>query len=143
MAFAQEYPLGPDHRLTPGMLCELRVVFRYAERIPYCEREVAPEEKEIIFDQYRKLGYRLNPNARRNYKIDHYIPLCAGGSNSHLNLWPQHVSIYQVTDSIEFKVCEKMKDGKLAQKDAVSLIMTVKLDLSRAHEVNRYLDNLN
>jgi hypothetical protein len=66
---------------------------------------------------------------RGDFKIDHLIPLCAGGANSEENLWPQHKSVYAITDPLEPIVCQKMQDGKLLQADAVKLILQAKMHL--------------
>lgn len=145
LSFAQgnrEYPMGPNPRLTPGELCSHPDRYRYPENIAYCERAVEYEEKEIIFANYRRLGFRLNTSNRSSYKIDHYIPLCAGGSNNKENLWPQHISIANVTDSIEQLGCAKMAAGRLSQRNFVKIIMRVKNDLSQASAVMRELSRL-
>lgn len=128
-AFALDYPMGPDARLTTGSLCDRPTEYRYAEHIAYCERDVATATKNEIFVAYRRLGYLLPSNTRADYKIDHYIPLCMGGANNTNNLWPQHVTIYTQTDSLEEAICEKMKDGRMDQAAGVKLIKAVKNDL--------------
>ncbi len=138
----KEYPMGPDSNLTPGEICKNSRTLRYPERISYCARDVSSNRKKIIFEDYRKLGFILPPNDRGSYKIDHYIPLCAGGSNSPANLWPQHKSIYAITDPVEPLVCNKMSEGRLKQSEAVELIKKVKNDLSQADEVLDYLNHL-
>jgi hypothetical protein len=136
------YPKTPDPKLTPGMLCELTETYRYPEHIAYCERGVDSFTKEAIFMDYRKyLGYRLN-GERTTFKIDHFIPLCAGGSNQMVNLWPQHISLSEITDPIESKGCEKLSKGMIKQKDLVALIMKAKLDNSQAPAILKYLKKL-
>ena len=142
LAFYAEYPKAPDARLTPGKLCELRVKYRYAERIPYCDRDVFPETKESVYIDYRRLGYNLNRQNRADYKIDHFFPLCAGGSNHPTNLWPQHVSIFTQTDPLEYLVCEKMKEGRLRQREALDMIKKGKHNLSQIPSILHYLENL-
>lgn len=130
------YPKGPDHNLTPGSYCTHPDNYRYPERIPYCNRDVSTSEKMDIIRQYNeKLGYRIERGQRAQFKIDHLIPLCAGGSNEITNLWPQHMSVYRVTDPIEGLACQRMAEGKLTQKKAVDLIFAAKLDLSKAPEI--------
>jgi hypothetical protein len=136
------YPIKPDPRLTTGMLCDQPVEYRYAEHIAYCGRDVATETKAEIFAAYRRIGYPMSSTNRADYKIDHYIPLCMGGANEKVNLWPQHVSIYQITDSIEALLCDKMKQGKLQQAKAVKYIISVKNDLSTAPALIRTLNAL-
>lgn len=124
-----DFPTAPDSRLTTGTLCDVPVEYRYSEQIKYCGRDVATETKNEIFVAYRRLGYLLPSGSRKDYKIDHYVPLCMGGSNRTNNLWPQHVSIFTQTDSLEEAICAKMKEGRMLQVDAVKMIKAVKNDL--------------
>lgn len=130
-----KYPQGPDGNLTPGALCAHADTLRYPEKIKYCERNVSTGEKREIFAKYDQLGYRTRSMNRMDFKIDHYIPLCAGGSNSEDNLWPQHKSIYVITDELEAMICEKMSAGRLKQKMAVEIIMEAKNNLGDVDEI--------
>jgi hypothetical protein len=132
-AFANEaYPTGPNPQLTPGSLCARPTAHRYPEHIPYCDRSVSSGLKKQIIHEYDvSFGYRIEQMNRGDFKIDHYIPLCMGGSNDHDNLWPQHVSVYTVTDRLEQVLCDRMSDGELQQRDAVTLIREAKNDLSK------------
>lgn len=128
---AQRFPTQPDTRLTPGHLCQVADAIRYPEKIKYCERNVSTEQKQRIIDTYdAAFGYGIKHQNRQSFKIDHYIPLCMGGSNERSNLWPQHESIYRHTDPLEGLLCEKMKYGKMKQSDAVNLIRKAKNNLS-------------
>jgi hypothetical protein len=138
----REYPMGPNPRLSPGELCDRPVSYRYPENIAYCDRIVSTQEKDIVFASYRKLGYILSYTQRSSYKIDHYIPLCAGGSNNAENLWPQHISIANVTDSLEKLGCDKMALGRLTQARMVYLIKLVKNNLSQAQAVRNEMSRL-
>lgn len=146
ISFAQssmgEFPKGPNARLTPGELCDRPARYRYPENIAYCDRDVTVDQKEQIFANYRANGYRLNTSDRSSYKIDHYIPLCAGGSNNNENLWPQHISIGTQTDDLEKLGCDKMAQGKLTQAKFVLLIKKVKNDLSQASKIRGELNRL-
>lgn len=142
-ASAAEYPNIPDRTLTPGSLCDQPDSYRYPEKIPYCERDHLEQEvKEQVMQNYRRKGYRLDPNQRSSYKIDHMIPLCAGGSNNSNNLWPQHKNIYVITDPIEPVACKKLAAGRISQSDLVRLIIVAKTDLRRAQEILAYLQSL-
>lgn len=134
------FPSGPDVNLTPGELCQRPTARRYAERIAYCERDVSSELKKEIFVKYDQLGFRTRQMNRLDFKIDHYIPLCMGGSNDEVNLWPQHKSIYSVTDPLEPVLCQKMQEGKLLQKKAVEYIIYARNHLD---EVPRILAEIN
>lgn len=139
-AFQQEFPTNPDQQVTPGTFCTHPNSYRYKEHIPYCNRNVSSQEKLQIIATYNDtLGYRIDLKQRSQYKIDHLIPLCAGGSNDKENLWPQHKSVYTITDPVEQLACERMVEGKLLQKQAVELIFKAKDDLSKAEEVIDYL----
>jgi hypothetical protein len=141
-ALAGDYPIAPDARLTIGTLCTTPTEHRYPEQIPYCERNVATATKNDIFVAYRRLGYKLPSNTRKDYKIDHYIPLCMGGSNQTNNLWPQHISIYTQTDSLEAAICEKMKAGRMYQAAAVKMMKAVKNNLRLLPQAFAELDRL-
>lgn len=141
--FAGNFPMGPETSFTTGKLCERADSYRYSEQIAYCERDVSFELKDTVFRYYDEtFGYRVRTMKREDFKIDHFIPLCAGGSNDIINLWPQHKSIYNVTDSLEQMVCDKMSKGHLKQSDAVALIYEAKTNLKRAPEILKYVDRL-
>jgi hypothetical protein len=137
------FPQTPDAKLTPGSLCDRPKSYRYKERIPYCKRDVSRRAKTEVFAVYRReLGYTLPPKDRHQYKIDHYIPLCAGGSNKMDNLWPQHSSIYKQTDAIEHLGCEKLAQGKVTQKELIRLIKEAKADVSKAGAILKEIKRL-
>lgn len=79
---------------------------------------------------------------RSDFKIDHYIPLCMGGSNDSSNLWPQHASIYIHTDQLEFECCQKMKEGKLTQKEAIDIIVHAKANLANCQQLLQDVRNM-
>ncbi|MEK7355702.1 MAG: HNH endonuclease signature motif containing protein [Bdellovibrionota bacterium] len=138
-----DFPEGPDTGLTPGSLCSHPSEHRYPERIPYCQRNVESQLKREIFREYdSKLGYNTRAMDRQDFKIDHYIPLCMGGSNERDNLWPQHVSVYTLTDPMEGLACEKMAEGKLDQAHAIELIKLGKNDFSKIDGVIEELNGL-
>ncbi len=138
------YPTKPDAELTPGQLCERPDAYRYPEKIPYCERNVKVSTKVNVIQTYDKvLGYHVGEMNRGEFKIDHYIPLCAGGSNDASNLWPQHAEIYQITDPLEEAVCKKMAQGKLSQSEAIDYIEIGKQQLERVSSILRELQSLN
>lgn len=142
LAFANgDYPTSPDPRLTPGSVCTKPSSHRYPEQINYCERNVESSLKREIMKRYdRELGYNITRMDRMQFKIDHYIPLCMGGSNDETNLWPQHRTVYERTDELEFTLCEKMKEGRLKQSAAIQYIKRAKIHLEEAeailHEVS-------
>lgn len=142
-SYGPNFPSGPDQTLTPGRLCDRPVRYRYPENIAYCARDVSYETKEILIKKYdEQLGFHIQSMNRSDFKIDHLIPLCAGGSNDSSNLWPQHKSIYETTDVLEPLLCEKMAQGKLQQADAVKLIIKAKSDPSQVSLVIKTLQGL-
>lgn len=128
-------PPAANVGMTPGALCSRQNAseLRYPERIPYCERNVAPETKELILDSYVNAGLLTANYIREDIKIDHHVPLCAGGSNQTKNLWPQHKSVGQFTDPIEPRICALMKRGKMKQADAKALILSVKSNFRKSY----------
>jgi hypothetical protein len=135
------YPKMPDLSLTPGSLCDHPDSYRHPEQIPYCERAVNSFAKEAVFIAYKNIGFRLNSD-RANFKVDHFIPLCAGGSNNMDNLWPQHHTLSTITDQIESMGCEKLSKGKILQKDLVDLVTRAKLNLEDAPKILKQLRSL-
>ncbi len=127
------YPRSPDLAMTPGSTCDLPIEKRYPEKIDYCGRDVDTDTKRAIIASYdQELGYHIGQMARARFKIDHLIPLCAGGSNDVDNLWPQHESVYTITDPLEQEVCIKMAQGRLKQAAAIQFILAAKMDLKAA-----------
>lgn len=138
-----QFPLHPDATQTPGALCNKGNTRRYPEGVLYCERDVDRDLKRDLFRQYDvKFGYDTQSMPRGDFKIDHFIPLCAGGANTADNLWPQHKSVYQQTDPVEPLICAKMASGSLKQVDAIALIKKAKMDFSQIPSVMAYLNGL-
>lgn len=141
LALADSFPKGPDLNITPGSVCDHADAYRYPEQIAYCERNVESSLKQEIIQEYNeKLGYQIQKRAL--YKIDHFIPLCMGGSNHQDNLWPQHKSVYTITDGVESAACVKMKLGKLSQRAAIDLLREAKLNLKRAKAIEAQINAL-
>ena len=135
------FPVGPAMDITPGSMCTCPDSYRYPEHIPYCTRNVSSSTKAQVIQTYdRSFGYQIEAMNRQDFKIDHFIPLCMGGSNSSNNLWPQHKTVYEITDSIEQKLCELMAAGRFTQADSMALMRRVKTDLSQAAAVHQRID---
>jgi hypothetical protein len=112
----------PNDRYTTGVLCSERDAdfddYDYDEEIPRCERNVGVVEKEKIAAQYGDI-----PKGEwHNYEFDHFIPLCAGGSNHIGNLWPQPHGEALDKDKLENQICIKMRAGTLTQAKAVKMV---------------------
>lgn len=124
---AGAYPTVPNLEMTPGSLCSTPSERRYPERIAYCERNVDKSLKREVMEDYdRKLHFQTLVLPREEFKIDHHIPLCMGGSNQKNNLWPQHKTVYEKTDAAEAFLCEKLSKGYLEQVEAVDVIRDLK-----------------
>lgn len=137
------FPEGPELSVTPGKLCESSAVKRYPEQISYCARNVSPSTKDQLIKLYdEKFGYQVQKMNRADFKIDHFIPLSIGGSNSIENLWPQNKSIYAITDPIEQALSGKIAVSKIKQDEAVKLMREAKLNLSKAPEILKYIQGL-
>lgn len=134
--YAKDFPTFPDPNMTPGSVCEKPTEYRYGERIAYCERDVETSLKNEIIRIYDEtFGYRIRQMDRQAFKIDHYIPLCMGGSNERSNLWPQHRTVFQKTDILEQRLCEKLNTGSLKQADAIDMIKHAKNNLDEIEEM--------
>lgn len=124
------YPHHPDPQMTPGSLCTRPTEFRYRERISYCERSVDTTLKNEIIAEYEEAyDFTISSRQRSKYKIDHYIPLCMGGSNEQDNLWPQQEEIYSITDPLESELCNKIAANRISQREAIEMIKLGKNNL--------------
>jgi hypothetical protein len=113
----------PNGGLTPGTLCSPDdpnfANYDYPEHIARCERNVTREMKQQIADSYGGI-----PESEwSNYEFDHLIPLCAGGSSSIANLWPQPIDEAHEKDKVEDEVCRGMRAGTMTQAQAIQKIM--------------------
>lgn len=142
--FTPMFPMTPDKALTPGALCDQPDEFRYPAQIPYCKRRVSSRAKWQIIHAYdQSLGFHIadeiGTQGRAAFKIDHLIPLSLGGSNDSRNLWPQHRSAYKVTDPLEAQLFKELAAGRIAQEEAVAMIIEAKLNLLQAPEIAKAL----
>jgi len=138
-----KFPIGPNPQTTPGSLCTNSSVHRYPENIVYCERNVSSSTKNVLIKMYdNQLGYSIGSMGRGEFKIDHFIPLSIGGSNNSDNLWPQHKSVYTVTDPLEQALFDKIQEGRIKQADAIRVIREGKLNLGRVPELMDYVQGL-
>lgn len=130
------FPIHPDDKETPGDVCTASNAFRYPEHIKYCDRNVSSGTKNDIIAKYDRIfGYKVGSATRADFKIDHLIPLCLGGSNEVVNLWPQHKSVYAITDPIEPELCNKLAQGRIKQKDAIELVLYAKHHLGECDQI--------
>lgn len=137
------FPDGPNPTTTPGSLCQSTAVKRYPEHINYCERDVSSDTKNALISMYdRSFGYHIHEMNRGDFKIDHFIPLSIGGSNSKDNLWPQHKSVYTITDPLEQLLSDKISAGRIKQAEAIRIIKEAKLNLGRAPDLIAYVSSL-
>jgi hypothetical protein len=140
---SDKFPKGPNPNSTPGSICENSPVRRYPENIIYCERNVDTQLKNQIIKSYdEEFGYSIRSMNRGDFKIDHFIPLSIGGSNSRDNLWPQHKSIYTITDPLEHELSNKIVEGRILQAEAIRVIREAKLNLDRVPELLDYVHGL-
>ena len=138
----QRFPTGPNLEITPGDVCHHADEYRYPEQIAYCVRNVDSQlKKEIIREYDQDFGYSIQQMDRMKFKIDHFIPLCMGGSNDKSNLWPQHESVYKITDPLEPAMCNKMAEGKLLQAEAIDLIKYAKQHLDEVPRILREIES--
>ena len=122
--------LYPDPKLTPGKAETLKVddltdkwACKDGTHTVTCtysqaHRDVRAHEHKDVYDEYKV------PAPQRNTKygeVDHFYPLCAGGSNDLQNLWYQPArSIlngtnfgYHQKDKLESFVCRQIKARKI------------------------------
>lgn len=86
-------------------------------------RSVSKKIHDKVYDNYEV------PEKKRNIKsgeVDHFDPLCNGGSNDIQNLWYQPVKNkwngknfgYKEKDRLESWICVEVKAGRVKPKDA-------------------------
>jgi hypothetical protein len=135
------YPTSPHESLTPGMTCQNPDEYRYPEQIAYCNRSVSTGTKNRVIKIYdARFQYSVGNMPRNAFKIDHYIPLCMGGDNDESNLWPQHKSVYEITDALEQKLCMLLERAVISQAAAIDKIKYAKNHLNEVDDINQDLD---
>jgi hypothetical protein len=138
---SEGYPTAPLLEVTPGDLCKTPQEFRYPEHIAYCGRDVSRRTKDEVIKAYEELlGPFVQRLGRENFKIDHFIPLCMGGSNDPENLWPQYEAIYARTDGIERSLCKRLESGSITHAEAVTIVRDVKIRIDRVDDTLRSLN---
>lgn len=95
--------------------------FRYAEKIPYCQRNVSSTLKAKIY-----LKYGISAEEKIDYTIDHIIPLSIGGTNDESNLWPEHTDVKKTRLLLEQQLYWDLRKGKITQKEAIRKVLDVK-----------------
>jgi hypothetical protein len=111
----------PDPMLTPGKLCTPEdpnfLEFRYKEHIPYCQRNVPTAVRNGVAN-----AYGVPVASLKNYEMDHFLPLSAGGSDDATNLWPQPHELALEKDMLELEVFDGMNAGTMTQAEAIAKI---------------------
>jgi hypothetical protein len=90
-------------------------------------REVPATEKRRVYAEYS-----VDPKNHSPGEIDHFFPLCAGGSNDITNLWFQPaINVwngknygYHEKDDLEAWVCQQIKANRLDPREAFDKLTT-------------------
>ncbi|HEX4049032.1 MAG TPA: hypothetical protein VH309_14400 [Elusimicrobiota bacterium] len=116
--------VAPDSSYTPGHLCSPSdpnfKEYRYAERIPYCNRNVTSQMKTTV-----AAHYGVPQSDWSGYEFDHLIPLAIGGDSSIDNVWPQPHGDPDGSngkDKLEDLLYREMAAGTVTQAEAVQQI---------------------
>jgi hypothetical protein len=133
--------LYPDHAKTAGLADTLDVsdlTKRYSDHCPahketctYSQdhRDVSKAVHDQVYDEYNV------PAGERNIQhgeIDHFWPLCAGGSNKLDNLWYQPKENewngenlgFKEKDWLEAEICKEIVAGELEPEEAYKKLTT-------------------
>ena len=117
------FPKVPMINIAPGELCtESNKDFdgyRYPDHVAHCRRNVTYETKNKICKLYGVLD-------RRDYTVDHIIPLSLGGSNSEKNLWCQSRKI--ITANLEYYYYRMVMQDKMRHATAIHALMAWKFN---------------
>ncbi len=124
---ASAFPFTPDNTRTNGSVCSTQdrdySEHRYPENIPYCRRSVSSGDKDKI---YRDYG--VPQKCRKEYTIDHFIPLSIGGTNRIDNLWPEPKVIKQLRKDLEIDLFKALSKGQITQQEAIERIRDAKFN---------------
>lgn len=69
--------------------------------------------------------YNIPAIERKDYTVDHLLPLSIGGSNQITSLWPQHKSIS--TAKLEGLIYNKLEKSVISYKEAVDAVLSHKI----------------
>lgn len=126
-AWAETIPHKPNPDVTYGDYCTTDNPDydgqRYGEGIAYCRRNVSTYKKKMIYEEYS-----VPERCKRNYTVDHFIPLALGGSNDAVNLWPEHKKVKATRQDLEQEVYDQLRRGEITQKQAVDVIIDAKMN---------------
>lgn len=121
------YPLIPNEKISPGHICTINDAdfqeHRYPQNIVYCKRNLSFNKKTDIYNKYA-----IDLSERDQYTIDHIVPLSIGGSNSELNLWPEHKEVKKTRPRLETCLFNLLKKDLIKQKIAVDFILKIKFN---------------
>jgi len=128
-----EIPINPIEDITPGEFCDDQdkdfKEFRYAEKMPYCKRNVSKGMKSRVYEKYH-----IPAKCKHRYTVDHFIPLALGGNNAEENLWPEHILVKETRQELEQELYNSVSKGLMKYEEAVLILMEekmkLKLDLS-------------
>jgi hypothetical protein len=126
-AFAEEIPHKPNPEVTYGDYCTRNNPDydgdRYEEGIAYCRRNVSTHKKMLVYEEYN-----VPEKCKRNYTVDHFIPLALGGSNAEENLWPEHKKVKATRQDLEQETYDQLRRGEITRKQAVEIIVNAKMN---------------
>jgi hypothetical protein len=125
--------LYPNPKLTQGKADTLNIqdLLKSYNGQTYSQfhRSVNTAEHKQVYDEYQ-----VNPQARNIQfgEVDHFYPLCAGGSNDISNLWYQPLTLnwngqnfgFKTKDKLETYICQQIKAQKITPQDAYNCIVS-------------------
>lgn len=131
------FPKTPAINIAPGEFCSESNKdfdgYRYPDNVVHCRRNVSHKTKNKICKLYGVYD-------RRDYTVDHIIPLSLGGSNSEKNLWCQSRKI--LTANIEYYYYRMVRDGKMRHANAIHALMALKFNPEGKDHIPTPPDNI-
>ena len=116
MVMAQQFPMIPDDRLTPGEVVETNSAVICQ---PGHSRMVRHTSGRMKHDVYRRYGIDRRSG---HFEIDHRVPLGLGGADTEENLWPESYDTQpwnaHLKDRLENHLHELVCDGEMSLSDA-------------------------
>lgn len=126
-ASAYDAPMHPNPEVTTGDYCDEQDShfegYRYREKVATCYREVSKERKAKIYEMYG-----VPKRCRKQYTVDHFVPLSMGGSNAVENLWPEHKDIKATRQNMEQELYNQLENGEISVRTALQRIRHAKMN---------------
>lgn len=112
----------PNPNFTPGKAKTLTLADLLRS---YNGQTYSQAHRNVTEATKKKVCVEYSQNCIGDYEIDHFYPLCAGGSNDISNLWAEKGTgqwNYHVKDKLEDYMCREIKAQRITPQSAFQCI---------------------